>query len=129
MNTRVTIDVESATPPYDQIRSQIASLIAVGSLTPGMRLPTVRNLASDLGVAPGTVGRAYKELETAGLIESRRRNGTVVSAHGAARSGNPDASAEVSAAVVHLIQTARRAGMDNDTLLRLVEAHSASTSH
>ncbi|WP_028279621.1 GntR family transcriptional regulator [Arthrobacter sp. H5] len=123
MSARITVDVASAIPPYDQIRSQISSLIAVGSLEEGSRLPTVRSLASDLGVAPGTVARAYKELESAGLIESRRRNGTVVTG-GARGTHNPadTDTPEVSAAVVHLIQSARRAGLDDDTLMNLVRA-------
>lgn len=126
MSARITVNVASTTPPYDQIRSQIASLIAGGALETGARLPTVRSLASDLGVAPGTVARAYKELEASGLIESRRRNGTVVL--GGVRGGAGAESAvpsEVSAAVAHLIETARRVGMDGATVLRLVDTQLA----
>ncbi len=46
----------------------------------GVRLPTVRALANDLGIAPGTIARAYQELESAGLVVSRRRVGTLVTA-------------------------------------------------
>lgn len=127
MSANITVDVTAATPPYDQIRSQIASLITGGTLATGNRLPTVRGLASDLGVAPGTVARAYKELEAAGLIESRRRNGTVVIGSrpqaGELQAGTPP---EVVAAVVHLVQTARRAGLDDDALQHLVRSHLAS---
>ncbi|MDF2051259.1 GntR family transcriptional regulator, partial [Arthrobacter sp. Cr_A7] len=59
MSAGIIIDLRSATPPYEQIRSQISSLVAVGDLAPGSRLPTVRSLAADLGVAVGTVARAY----------------------------------------------------------------------
>lgn len=96
MSTSITVDLGGAVPPYEQIRRQISSLIAIGELTPGQRLPTVRALAVDLGVAIGTITRAYRELETAGLIESRRRLGTIVSvppAPGAAgTTGSPAAS-------------------------------------
>ncbi len=78
MSAGISVDLGSATPPYEQIRAQVASLIALGALAPGTRLPTVRSLAADLGIAAGTVARAYRELEQAGLIETRRRNGTVV---------------------------------------------------
>ena len=78
MSAGITVDLGSATPPYEQIRAQISSLIALGTLAPGTRLPTVRSLAADLGIAAGTVARAYRELEQSGLIETRRRNGTVV---------------------------------------------------
>jgi DNA-binding transcriptional regulator YhcF (GntR family) len=53
--------------------------MSTGELAPGHRLPTVRRLAEDLGVAPGTVARAYRELEASGLVETRGRNGTFVS--------------------------------------------------
>lgn len=81
MSTSITVDLGGAVPPYEQIRRQISSLIAIGELASGQRLPTVRALAAELGVAVGTVTRAYRELETAGLVESRRRLGTVVAQH------------------------------------------------
>ena len=74
----ISVDVKSPTPPYEQIRSQIAAYVQSGLLPDGARLPTMRALAADLGVATGTVARAYSELEAAGLIASRRRTGTVV---------------------------------------------------
>lgn len=49
-----------------------------GRLAPGSRLPTVRELAVELGLAPNTVARAYRELETAGILETRGRQGTFV---------------------------------------------------
>ena len=80
MTAGISVNLGSATPPYEQIRGQIASLIAIGALPAGTRLPTVRSLAADLGIAAGTVARAYKELEQAALITTGRRNGTVVAA-------------------------------------------------
>ena len=72
MEAQIFIDLATATPPYEQ----------VGQLMPGTRLPTVRSLAADLGVAAGTVARAYKELEAAGLVVTNRRQGTVVAGTG-----------------------------------------------
>jgi DNA-binding transcriptional regulator YhcF (GntR family) len=72
------VDTASAVPPYEQIRGQIATMIASGILPVGRRLPTIRQLAADLGLAGGTVARAYRELEQAGLIRSRGRHGTFV---------------------------------------------------
>jgi DNA-binding transcriptional regulator YhcF (GntR family) len=69
---------ESSTPPYEQVRSQIAAAIESGRLRPAARLPTVRHLARDLGIAVNTVARAYRELELAGLVETRGRQGTFV---------------------------------------------------
>jgi GntR family transcriptional regulator len=74
----VTVDPDSPTPPFEQLRASIRTLVATGALPVGARLPTVRQLASDLGLAPGTVGRAFRELETEGVIESRGRHGTHV---------------------------------------------------
>ncbi|MFD4969191.1 GntR family transcriptional regulator [Streptomyces sp. NPDC058424] len=68
----------SPVPPYEQIRAQLADLISVGRLRMGDRLPSVRQLASDLGLANNTVVRAYRELEAAGLVRSRRGSGTQV---------------------------------------------------
>jgi len=72
------VDPSSSLPPYEQVRAQLAGFIGSGTLTPGTRLPPIRQLAGDLGVAPGTVARAYRELEQAGLITSRGRHGTRV---------------------------------------------------
>lgn len=74
------VDTASQVPPYEQIRAQLAALIRTGRLTEGERLPTVRQLAADLGLAPGTVARAYRELEAAELIRTRRGAGTRVAA-------------------------------------------------
>lgn len=74
----LTVDPGSAVPPYEQIRSQIEAMVATGTLAPGDRLPSIRQLAHDLGLAAGTVARAYGELEQEGLVVSRRRTGTVV---------------------------------------------------
>jgi DNA-binding transcriptional regulator YhcF (GntR family) len=77
------------TPPYEQLRRQFADLIAAGVLAEGDRLPPLRQLAADLGLAVGTVGRTYRELEAAGLVISRRGGGTRVRAAG----GRPTAAA------------------------------------
>ncbi|WP_454048688.1 GntR family transcriptional regulator [Cellulomonas sp. Marseille-Q8402] len=75
---RITIDLGSATPQYEQLRQQVAALVVSGALVEGDRLPTVRALATDLGIAAGTVARAYRDLESAGVVTTRRRVGTVV---------------------------------------------------
>lgn len=75
----IRIDPSSAVPPFEQLRTRIVDDVARGALPAGTRLPTVRRLAEQLGIAPGTVARAYRELEAAGVIETRGRNGTFVS--------------------------------------------------
>jgi GntR family transcriptional regulator len=76
----VSVDPAAAEPPYEQVRDQLAGLIGRGDLAEGDRLPTVRALAADLGLAVNTVARAYKELEAEGLVTTGRRAGTVVAA-------------------------------------------------
>lgn len=67
---------------YLQIVNQIKYLVASGRLTPGEELPAIRVLAERLVVNPNTVARAYRELETAGIVEKRRTAGTYVSEQG-----------------------------------------------
>jgi GntR family transcriptional regulator len=77
---RVSIDMESERPIYRQVADGIKALIARGELREGMPLPTVRQLASDLGVNMNTIATAYRELQTDGLITVRHGSGAVVSA-------------------------------------------------
>lgn len=79
----VIIDAGLAEPPFEQLKRQAADQIRRGRLRPGDRLPTVRRLADDLGLAPNTVARAYRELEAEGLVVGRGRAGTFVADGGA----------------------------------------------
>jgi GntR family transcriptional regulator len=73
-----SIDHGSNVAPFEQLRRQIVSAIDAGRMAPGVRLPSVRQLASDLDLAPNTVAKTIRELELAGYVETRGRNGTVV---------------------------------------------------
>ncbi|HET8649714.1 MAG TPA: Clp protease N-terminal domain-containing protein, partial [Gemmatimonadales bacterium] len=72
----IAIDDSDATPVYQQIIDQVRTAVALGRLAPDDRLPTVRQLAADLGVAPGTVARAYQELEQLGCVVTDGSKGT-----------------------------------------------------
>ena len=89
----LTVDPRSAVPPFEQIRGQIASLVSAGTLRPGDRLPPVRQLAADLGLAVGTVNRAYRELEAEGIVITRRRTGTHITE--AVKPRNADEAAQL----------------------------------
>jgi DNA-binding transcriptional regulator YhcF (GntR family) len=89
----IVIDTGSAVPPYEQVRLRIAELAADGRLAAGAKLPPVRQLAGELGLATNTVARAYRELEQAGLVETRGRAGTLVTA----RAGRTPAEAQQAA--------------------------------
>ena len=72
------IDNQSGVPFYRQIIEQVKFAISRGELSPGDRLPTVRQLAVDLSINPNTVVRAYRQLETEGVIETQQGSGTFV---------------------------------------------------
>ena len=88
MSLVLTLDPDNPTPPYEQLRRQLADLITAGQLGPGDRLPPLRQLAGDLGVAVGTVARTYRELEQEGMLTSRRGGGTHVTGTGRAPATN-----------------------------------------
>lgn len=71
-------DPGSPDSPFEQLRAQIAARAGDGRLPPGTRLPTVRGLAAELGLAANTVARAYRELEADGVVQTRGRAGTVI---------------------------------------------------
>ncbi len=74
----VHVDTDSPTPVFEQLRSQIERLVVSGQLRPGTRLPPIRQLAGDLGLARGTVAKVYDVLARDGLVETAGRHGTVV---------------------------------------------------
>jgi GntR family transcriptional regulator len=77
-NPILAVDSDIDIAPYQQIEEQLRGLIQRGDLTPGTLLPTVRQLAGDLNVAPNTVARAYTDLQEAGWLISDGRRGTRV---------------------------------------------------
>ncbi|MBT2551966.1 GntR family transcriptional regulator [Arthrobacter sp. ISL-5] len=105
---------------YEQLRLHIIEQADQGKIAPGTRLPAVRNLAGVLGVAPHTVARAYKELEAAGVVATKGRNGTVVCARDERWGVLSEAAADYAAAAksqgatfaeaVHLLAAAYDAG-------------------
>jgi DNA-binding transcriptional regulator YhcF (GntR family) len=107
------------TPPYEQLRRQLAGLIRSGTLPAGSRLPPLRQLAGDLGLAVGTVARTYRELETDGLIVSRRGGGTRV-AEAAADRTPMDRSAVLHGAAAEFVRHARAAGADPAEIITAV---------
>jgi DNA-binding transcriptional regulator YhcF (GntR family) len=110
----VRIDQETAGPLFDQLRTQIIDGVRDGRLPPGTRLPTVRELAGQLGLAVNTVARAYRELETAGIVETRGRFGTFV-----ARVDPADAA--MATAAHTFVSTAKALGVGKAEAMRYVE--------
>jgi DNA-binding transcriptional regulator YhcF (GntR family) len=101
----LSVDPGSTVPPFEQVRAGIATRIVDGRLVAGTKLPTVRALADELGLAVNTVARAYRELEVAGLVATRSRAGTVVTANGDTATERLQAAAEAYARLVHELGT------------------------
>nr|WP_179519712.1 GntR family transcriptional regulator [Nocardioides perillae] len=109
------LDPAGAEPPFEQLRVQVARAAASGALPAGTRLPPVRALAAALGVAPGTVARAYRELEADGVVVTEGRRGTSVA--GSATAGTPEATR----AAAEYAAAARRLGLGLAEAQRLLE--------
>ena len=111
----VRVDPHAAKPLFDQLRTQIIDGIRDGKLSPGTRLPTVRELAGKLSLAVNTVARAYRELEAAGVLETRGRFGTFVA--------RVDPADTAMATAAHTFVSAAHAlGIDKAEAMRYVEA-------
>lgn len=111
------VDHHSGTPPFEQVRAQVAALVASGELASGARLPTVRALAGDLGLAVNTVARVYKELEADGLVVTEGRRGTFV------RSGRTAGTGDAATAAKEYVARCRRLGLTEAEALRLAQQH------
>ena len=115
MTLVLTLDPDDPTPPYEQLRRQLADLITAGQLSPGDRLPALRQLAGDLGVAVGTVARTYRELEQDGLLTSRRGGGTRVAAAG--RTPSKDRRQLLSDMAADFVNRARSLGFTDEEIV------------
>jgi DNA-binding transcriptional regulator YhcF (GntR family) len=116
---RISVDTSSPVPPFEQIRAALADLIVLGELEPGASLPSVRQLANDLGLAAGTVQRAYTELATAGLAVARSRRGVVV-ADPADRVTTPPEPDRLVLRAQRFVARCRLEGFDDDDIRRAV---------
>jgi GntR family transcriptional regulator len=116
---QIHISATDGVPIYQQIVNQVKYLIASGRLAPGEEMPPIRVLAERLLVNPNTVARAYRELETAGVVEKRRTAGTYVS-----DVGSPLARKErlriISERVDALLAEARQLGIAVNELVELI---------
>ncbi|MDJ0343120.1 GntR family transcriptional regulator [Streptomyces sp. H10-C2] len=115
MSLRITVAPDAATAPFEQVREQIADQARSGRIPVGYKLPTVRGLAEELGLAANTVAKAYRALEADGVVETRGRHGTFVAAAGDA------AERQAAAAAADFAQRARRLGLDRASALAAVQ--------
>ncbi|WP_051137769.1 GntR family transcriptional regulator [Leucobacter chironomi] len=108
------IDPGDPRPPFEQLRAQLIERIMTRQLPEGTKLPSVRQLAADLALAPNTVARAYRELEAEGYLVTRGRNGTTVAPIAPA-----DAAAQLGAAelVAAYVEGMRALGFGSEAIV------------
>ncbi|WP_326569192.1 GntR family transcriptional regulator [Amycolatopsis rhabdoformis] len=123
MSLRVTVDADNGVAPWRQVHDQIVRAIGTGALPVDARLPPIRQLARDLGLASGTIARVYRELEAAGWVTTARAKGTVVT--GAAP--QPDRPALLRAAAADYAQRVRELGVDPHQAVDAVRAALSDT--
>ncbi len=122
---QIHISTAGGVPIYLQIVTQVKYLVASGRLAPGEELPPIRVLAERLIINPNTVARAYRELESAGVVEKRRTAGTYVS-----EQGSPLARRErtkiLTERIDALLAEARQMDVAFEDLLKLAERRHAA---
>ncbi|HEX4416043.1 MAG TPA: GntR family transcriptional regulator [Lacipirellulaceae bacterium] len=122
---RIYISTSDGVPIYLQIVNQVKYLVSSGRLSAGEELPPIRVLAEKLVINPNTVARAYRELESAGIVEKRRTAGTYVSDQ-----GSPLARRErlkiITERIDALLAEARQMGVDIEEVIKLLERRHAA---
>ncbi len=115
----IVIDASADEPVYAQIARQIRAEIAAGALAPGDVLPSVRTIASDLGVNLNTVARAYRLLEAEGFVAIEEREGARVQPP--ARRADQAAAETLGEELSVLLARMRQAGLSPAEIRRRVE--------
>lgn len=112
----INVDSADKMAPYLQVRQQILVAIAKGKLKAGTKLPSVRALAEQLGLAVNTAAKVYKELEASGAVVTRGRHGTIVQAT------DDEGSIAVADAASELAAVATRWGISEKAAIAYVRA-------
>ena len=119
------IDPRSGVPIYLQLTDQIKRAVAVGALTAGERLPTVKALAMQLALNSNTIAKVYRDLEREGVIETAPGRGSFVTGNGTLDKARAVASEVARRAVRDAVREARALGVPREELKRLVDAEIA----
>ena len=122
---QLRISDQDGVPIYVQLMNQIKYLVASGRLQAGEQLPPVRKLAEQLLVNPNTVARAYRELESEGLVNSRQGSGVFVS-DGVSPLARREQQRLLLERIDMLLTEARQMKVDVESLIGLVRQRSAS---
>ena len=107
------VDSSMPLPVYEQIREQVVRMVTAGTLAPGTRMPTIRQLASDLELAKGTVAKAYALLEESAILETRGHRGSyVLSPPSSQATFGPETSATLADVAEHYVVAAKQLGVN-----------------
>lgn len=113
------VDSTLALPVYEQIREQVVRMVLAGTIEPGTRLPTIRQLANDLDLAKGTVAKAYALLEEGKVLETRGHRGSFILAPPPGRPVEAlDVGDELASSAETYVIAARQLGVDLDSAQR-----------
>ena len=112
------LNTHSGVPPYLQIVQQVKQALQVGILQPDDQLPTVKEVVTQIAINPNTVAKAYRELESLGIVEGRTGSGTFIKTRPAGPS--PEVQAALSQDLDIWITKARAAGLDEESIEALV---------
>jgi GntR family transcriptional regulator len=126
LGLRLRLDSESGVPFYQQVVQQVKRLVASGAIAPGDRLPTVRELASELTLNPNTVARAYQDMERDGTVETRRGLGTFACAP-SAQLTHAERRMMVAALLDRALLEARHLNLSPDDVLALLRERMEET--
>ncbi|HTD33269.1 MAG TPA: GntR family transcriptional regulator [Candidatus Elarobacter sp.] len=117
-----SVDPHGGAPLYQQLTEQIKRAIAIGALTPGERLPTVKGLALDLKLNPNTVARVYRDLEREGVIATAPGRGSFVSQNGALGDARRMALDVAGRQIESAIREARSLGVTHEEVRGIADA-------
>lgn len=120
---QIRISQEDGTPIYQQVMHQVRLLVSTGRLEPGEQLPAVRRLARQLLINPNTVARAYRELESGGVVKSRPGAGVFV-AEGSSPLSRKEKNRLVNERIDALLIEADQLNFDTETVLTMVKQRS-----
>lgn len=115
------VDPDSGTPIYEQIIARIEEAVATGKLEVGERLAPVRQMAEELGVAPGTVARAYSDLEKRGILETEGARGTRVASRAASAASKDDRLTTLEGLLRPVVVAAYHLGASAEQLRKAME--------
>ena len=115
-----TIDARSGVPIYLQLIEQVKRSVAIGVLSPGEQLPTVKALALDLTINPNTVARAYRDLERDEVIETAAGRGSFVRGNGTATTARKTLSDVAADSITGAVREAKSIGLTRPEVLDLV---------